>query len=252
MKKHLPCYYISRPDYEQIRKGLRSPNIQRPPSLVIEPIERYNAESIRGLAISSKTKEYHTPFGITDYSYFRDYEQHDAGVFTFDGVTFYKILGYNFTTDEKVEINLQRIREPYEYRPNTGFMLMPFKAPSLKDFYEVHIKNFLKSEMNFEILRADDFCDDDVIIDTIFSQIENAEFIIAEISECNKSVFYELGYAAAKQKNIITILQSGKESSFFDRSHIRWIEYSFDNPEAFKKKLIDTIKNIRNKRGSIE
>jgi hypothetical protein len=44
------------------------------------------------------------------------------------------------------------------------------------------------------------------------------------------------------------ILQSGKESSFFDRSHIRWIEYSINNPEQFKKQFVETIKSIRNKR----
>ena len=153
--------------------------------------------------------------------------------------------------DNKVEINLRRIREVYGYKPNSGFMLMPFSDTSLKDFYEGQIKNFLKSEMNIDILRADDFCDNDLIVDTIYSQIENSEFIIAEISELNKNVFYEIGYAAAKQKDIIMILQAGKEPSFFDRSHIRWIEYSIKYPEPFKKQITETIKSIRNKRSSI-
>lgn len=243
------CYYIPRSEYEENRKNNRLPYISNKPHTVIEPLQYYDAESFRAL-ISSEGK-YHTRDGITSCTYFTDYKEGKGGVFTFDGATFYKILGYHFTVDNRVEINLRRIREIYGYKANTGFMLMPFKDTFLKEFYEVHIKNFLKSEVNIDILRADDICDNDVIIDTIYSQIETAEFIIAEISEVNKNVFYELGYSAAKQKDIIMILQSGREPSFFDRSHIRRIEYSIDKPEQLKRQLADTIKSIRSKRGGI-
>lgn len=249
------CFYVERQKYEEIRKNNSLLNISYSPHIFVDTIEHYDAESFRAL-IGPKDQdkdkeEYHTPSNIVDYSYFADYKKDKAGVFTFDGISFYKILGYYFTTDKKVEINLRRIREVYGYKPNSAFMLMPFRDTSLKDFYEVYIKNFLKSEMNIDVLRADDICDNDVIINTIYSQIENSEFIIAEISELNKNVFYEIGYAAAKQKDIIMILQAGKEPSFFDRSHIRWIEYTLDKPEPFKTQLSETIKSIRSKRGSI-
>ncbi|MGR3310050.1 MAG: hypothetical protein ACUZ77_04680 [Candidatus Brocadiales bacterium] len=250
--KRYHAYYIDRSNFEKMRKGNSSASIQHCPDVFVEPIQYYDAESFLALIGPAKSKEYHTRSGIIDYGYFKDYQAKKAGVFTFDGATFYKILDYIFTVDNRVEVNLLRIREIYGYRPNTGFMLMPFKDPSLKDFYEVHIKNFLKSEMKIEILRADDFCDNDVIIDTIYSQIENAEFVIAEISAPNKNVFYELGYADAKQKDIIAILRPGKTPDFFDRAHIRWIGYDIKDPQPFKERLAETIKTIRNKRGCIE
>lgn len=254
MKNRLYCFYISRSEYEEIRKGMHRANTSYLPNIFVEPIEYYDAKSFRALIganPSGKEWGYNTPSGIISFSYYIDYKQGDVGVFTFDGISFYKILDFHFTMDDRVEVNLQRITEVYGFRPNTAFMLMPFRDTSLKEFYENHIKNFLKSEMKIDLLRADDFCDNDVIIETIYDQIENAEFIIAEITEVNKNVFYELGYAAGRQKDIIMILQSGEFAPFFDRTHIRRIEYSIKDPETFKKTLLETIKSIRNKRGSI-
>ena len=247
------CFYISSSKFKEILENNELPSISDFPHIFIEPIEYYDVESLRaliGCKQEGKDWVYHTPNGIKTYLYFSEYEQGNAGVLTFDGISFYKILGYHFTEKDQVEINLLHIRELYRYKPNTAFMLMPFKDETLANFYEKNIRNFLKSEKNIEVKRANDFCDNDVIIDTIYTQVEQSEFIIAEITACNKNVFYELGYAAAKQKKIITLLQSGHEAYFFDRSHIRWIEYNLNNIESFKTQLIETIKSIRKKRGN--
>jgi hypothetical protein len=188
------CYYFSSSEYEEIRKNRSLPHISYPANIFVEPIEHYDAESFRALiGCKSYNKDwaYNTPSGIITYPYYTDKKQGNPGVFTFDSISFYNILNYYFTIDGKVEVNLRRINT-FRYNPNKAFMLMPFKDTLLKDFYENNIKDFLKSEMKIEILRSNDFCDNDVIIDTIYSKIENAELIIAEISEPTRMSFMNL------------------------------------------------------------
>lgn len=239
-------YYISREEYSELRKNRTRPLLSYDPHVFLEPVERYDADSFRAL-IGSRG-EYHSKDGISSYSYYRDREEDRAGVFTADGISFYEIRNYEFPLNNRVEITLRRIREVVRATMNTAFVLMPFAEPSLKSVYQQHIKDFLKAKLQIEAHRADEFLDNDVIIDTIYSQIDRSEFIIAEISECNKNVFYELGYAAAKEKDIVMIVQTGRTPSFFDRTHIRWIEYSLNCPEALREALEGTIKSIRKKR----
>jgi hypothetical protein len=127
-------------------------------------------------------------------------------------------------------------------------MIMPFKYPELNEFYKKHIKEYLNDELKIQILRADDFNGNDIIIDTIYNQIEQAEFILVDTSYENKNAFYEFGYAAAKEKEIITIQNTDIEKVlFFDRVHIRAILYSVTNVDDFKKQLKNMIEAIKEK-----
>jgi hypothetical protein len=63
----------------------------------------------------------------------------------------------------------------------------------------------------------------------------------------NKNVFFEAGYAKGIGKEIIFLLEKNKPAEFFDVNHVRRIEYSYDNPEEFRKLLQATIINVRNK-----
>ena len=102
--------------------------------------------------------------------------------------------------------------------------------------------------MNIQVLRADDFSGNDIIIDTIYNQIDLAEFVIVDTSYENKNAFYEFGYAAAKEKEIITVQNTDIEKSlFFDRVHIRAILYSLENIKNFKKQLKNSVEAIREK-----
>ncbi|HNL05722.1 MAG TPA: hypothetical protein PKK18_12800 [Chitinophagales bacterium] len=97
---------------------------------------------------------------------------------------------------------------------------MPFKFHDLNNLYKVQIKDFLKQELNIAIFRADDFNGNDIIIETIYRQIEQAELIIAEITHNNKNVFYELGYASALKKEILMIQNKTVPSDSFLTNNI--------------------------------
>lgn len=127
---------------------------------------------------------------------------------------------------------------------------MPFGDKKLNRLYQDHIKDFLlhDQDLKIQVFRADDFNGNDIIIETIYNQIEQAEFIIADISHPNKNAFYELGWASAMEKEIITIQnQDIEQNVFFDRSHIRTRLYSLDNIPELQRQLKNDIIAIRDK-----
>ena len=130
-------------------------------------------------------------------------------------------------------------------------MIMPFKYEILNHFYLENIKTSLaNSDLKIQVFRADDFTGTDVIADTILEQIKKAEFIICDITNCNKNVFFEIGYAKALNKDIIFLLEQNRPADFFDVNHIRRIEYSLQRPAEFQNLLHDTLISVRNARSS--
>ena len=141
---------------------------------------------------------------------------------------------------------LKRIDDNKYFKKDQAFMIMPFHNPVLDKIYFDSIRPFLKDQLNITIYRADDFRDNDIIIETIYKLIEESEFIIADTTKENKNCFYELGYASAIGKEIIIIQNKTEEQKlFFDRAHIRAIMYDSDDVSTFQFDLKSTIESIR-------
>ena len=169
-------------------------------------------------------------------------------ILTYNGRTFFKIINIATGVNPRgiYTFKFQYINGPTFSEKNTAFMLMPFAFKQLNDFYEKNIKNYLKEcDLNIEVLRSDDITGSDVVADTILKQIKKAEFIICDITKCNKNVFFEVGYAQALNKDIIFLLERNKPVEFFDVNHIRRIEYSFGEEEDFQKILRETLISLR-------
>ncbi len=179
-------------------------------------------------------------------TYFKDYVSRDKVYFSFDKISLFKLM--EIIPGNPLKLILKRIDSDKYYKTNCAFMIMPFHNKVLDEFYYSNIKKFLKDDMNIEIYRADDFRDNDIIIQTIYNQIEQSEFIIAETTIENKNVFYELGYASACGKEIITVQNKQIEQKlFFDRAHIRSILYNNDDIASFQFNLRSTIQSIRSR-----
>jgi len=184
-----------------------------------------------------------------NYTYFSNYLERKSVYFSFDRVSLYRLMEIN--TTNSLTCILKRLDALQSTESNKVFMIMPFKHLKLNSFYLENIKNFLHSELRINVFRADDFNDNDIIIDTIYKQIEQSEFIIADTSYPNKNAFLELGYAVGKNKEIITIQNTRvAKSLFFDRAHIRAILYSPEEIAEFHRQLKNTISAIRSKLSS--
>ncbi len=215
------------------------------PHLYFKPTNRLDNNFIEGyLGHTDFNENYHYTID-TAIDYFKNYEARTPVYFSFDRVTLYRLIEIHPT--KPLTFILKRIDNLKIISRDTASMIMPFRPENLNAFYQKHIKKFLIEEANLKIkiYRADDFNDNDIIIETIYNQIEKAEFIIADITHPNKNVFYELGWAAASGKEIITIHDKEmSENIFFDRNHIRSILFSQKNIPEFHMQLKNTIISI--------
>ena len=78
---------------------------------------------------------------------------------------------------------------------------------------------------NGSCVRADDIFAPGPIINDILRSIQESDYIIADLTEQNPNVYYELGLAHASGKPVILITQN-IDSLPFDLRHQRIIEYS--------------------------
>ncbi|MBN2156659.1 MAG: hypothetical protein JW776_11515 [Candidatus Lokiarchaeota archaeon] len=133
-----------------------------------------------------------------------------------------------------------RTTEPI--KDNQCFVLMPFD-PQYLEIYEDVIKPLL-SELGINCVRADELYGSRAIIQDIWKSIQIAGLIIADMTEKNPNVFYELGLSHAIGKKVILITQSIEDVPF-DLRHLRCIVYEHNLRGAIKLKeqLRKTITN---------
>lgn len=125
---------------------------------------------------------------------------------------------------------------------NICFVLMPFKESWSDEIFKL-IKSSVES-LGFQCLRADDL-NGQIIIEDIWIKINQAGFIIADVTGRNPNVMYEVGIAHTVGRPTLLLTQSTKEIPF-DFTHLRHIEYktTFSGPRELKKRLKDAIEDI--------
>jgi len=123
------------------------------------------------------------------------------------------------------------------------FVLMPFAAVC-QPIYEDHIKKVAAS-LNLSVARADDFFTNNSIVDDIWMALNSAKLIIADCSDRNPNVFYEIGLAHVVGKPVILLTQDKKDIPF-DLLHLRHIQYTY-TPRGMiqmENELTDAIKAL--------
>jgi len=132
-----------------------------------------------------------------------------------------------------------------EQEENTAFVIMPFK----QEFSEIYGEICqICIDLNISCLRADEIFANRAIMENILERIAKAEVIIADLTEKNPNVYYEVGIAHSlrDEDNVILITQD-IQTSPFDINHRSILIYDKRNLIKFKsdlKKRILTSKNI--------
>lgn len=109
-----------------------------------------------------------------------------------------------------------------------------------------HILSPICKDKGYDLIRSDTIHDTDKIDQTIIDQLNAANLVIADLSECNPNVFFEIGYRSALAKPLIQIANEGQELPF-DVSSIRTIYYNLtdlDKVSACTQRLAETISII--------
>jgi len=113
------------------------------------------------------------------------------------------------------------------------FVIMPF-SKDFDDVYKLGIKQSAK-DCGVNAERLDEQLFGEGMLERIYRQIDVADFVIADLSDRNPNVFYELGYAHAKDKTCILLTKDAADIPF-DLKHKRHIVYG-DSISYLKSEL---------------
>jgi hypothetical protein len=117
------------------------------------------------------------------------------------------------------------------------FVLMPFKA-KLEAIYSKHIKK-MAQELGLSILRADEIYSPKPFMEKVWDGICSAQIVLADCTEKNPNVFYEIGMAHTVGKKVVFITRSDKDIPS-DIKHFDHIHYHY-NPQGVDA-LIDKLR----------
>lgn len=135
--------------------------------------------------------------------------------------------------------------EEYDFEPNKVFVGMQFY--DMDDIYEVIKKSCIDNELN--PVRVDELVGAGCIIDDIERLIEEAEFIILDLTHSNANVYYELGYAFGSENRASDILLLAKDGTDlkFDIKHRRVLFYkdAYDLQKKLNEQLPKFIEQGR-------
>ncbi len=126
------------------------------------------------------------------------------------------------------------------YQP-FAFVLMPFDR-EFSDIYRFGIKQTAEN-CGVVAERVDEQHFSETILERVYRQIENSDFIIAEMTGKNPNVFYEVGYAHAKGKLCALVTQSATDIPF-DLKHHPHVVYDGSIADL-QKKLTQKIKWLK-------
>lgn len=149
-------------------------------------------------------------------------------------------------TNEMNLIQVKPIFGPVKYAldPRLVFVLMPF-TEALTEVYTSVIKPVVEgSNFNLVCKRADEIKSNKSIMEDVWKSICEAQLIIADLTNLNPNVMYELGIAHTLGKETILLYRKNNDINFpFDLSHIRRIEYTdtIKGSKILEKELSETI-----------
>src|SRR5689334_19638765 len=92
------------------------------------------------------------------------------------------------------------------------FVLMPFSS-DFNDVYQLGIKEACR-EAGAYCERVDEQIHDGSILQRIYNQIAKADVVVADMTNRNPNVFYEVGYSHALNKKTILLTKNSDDIPF--------------------------------------
>lgn len=127
-------------------------------------------------------------------------------------------------------------------RKDEVFIIIPYKkkfGPTLESIKKVC------ANLGMKAFRADDIRKG-LIMNNIIDGILNSEIIIADITERNSNVFFELGLAQAKRDSDVIIISQTHEKAPYDVRNWQILPYKAKELNAFESALREKIELVRN------
>lgn len=124
--------------------------------------------------------------------------------------------------------------------PKRIFVLMPF-TQELEDVYVLGIRE-VAERLGYVVERADDIEPNSDILKIILERIERADAVVAETSDRNPNVYYEVGYSHARGRPTVLLTRLGVEIPF-DLRGVNHVIYSsiVDLRDRLAARLAETV-----------
>lgn len=125
----------------------------------------------------------------------------------------------------------------------TCFVMMPFGSWFDRYYQEIYAPAI--KDAGFEPVRADELFSTGSVVEQIWEQICKAKVLLADLTDKNANVFYELGLAHAAKKPVVFTARRVEDIPF-DLRHLRVLVYETQEPnwsELLKRSLSDFLKN---------
>jgi nucleoside 2-deoxyribosyltransferase len=125
-----------------------------------------------------------------------------------------------------------------------AFVAMPFNDSELDEIYEDVVRKAIE-DAGLKCFRADEVYSNQVITEDIIREIYNSIVVVADLTELNPNVLYEVGFAHAIGKEVIIIARQGTNVPFDVRAR-RYIMYGITarKTQALKDTLTMTLNNV--------
>jgi len=154
----------------------------------------------------------------------------------------FRVLDVTSPTDTGTEVGEQQIRKLSKgvsvAADDTCFVVMPFADPIGGYYASVYQPAIEKAKLKAN--RADaDIYGTGKIVDQIWNGINSARVLVAELTDRNANVLYELGLAHALRKPVVLVC-SNQGDVPFDLRHVRVIYYDMRDP-FWGAKLIEKV-----------
>ena len=128
---------------------------------------------------------------------------------------------------------------------DTCFVMMPFGDWFDRYYQEIYVAAV--KDAGFEPVRADQLFTTGSVVEQIWEQIGKSVVLLADLTDKNANVFYELGLAHAARKPVVFTAPSIDDVPF-DLRHLRVIIYDVREPawaEKLGQSVTDYLKNAK-------
>jgi hypothetical protein len=125
----------------------------------------------------------------------------------------------------------------------TCFVMMPFGSWFDKYYQDIYAPAI--RDAGFEPVRADELFSTGSVVEQIWEQIEKSAVLLADLTDKNANVFYELGLAHAARKPVVFTSRRVDDIPF-DLRHLRVIVYETQEPNwsvKLQTSITDYLKN---------
>lgn len=131
--------------------------------------------------------------------------------------------------------------------PGTCFVLMPFED-GMNAVYEHGIKPCVEA-LGIKCRRADELYSAQGILGDIWTSVQSAEIVLADLTNKNPNVMYELGLCHTLWKHVILICQNKDDVPFDLRNwRVIWYDFTFAGAARLREELQRAILALREER----